>query len=592
MTTGCPEQKKPEFERSDMEQATTGQPGQKQPGRARTEPAEPEESGPRHSTPSEIQKPVRAGNRAASNQAAHLRIRDDWLARAVLNFAADGPDALMHASLLGSECPLDLCQTLLEISPDTSLPISARQSQARTQLDRAFIQGAIRWGRQINSKDMDRFRRVSTTWRSRVESVRNWDADRLKESLTDGGTLWVLTPTSDAWPSQLNDLSQRSDWAPPLCLWGRGNKDSLISCSKPVAVVGSRTCDLYGSYIAHEIGRQAALQGHLVVSGGAMGADAQAHWGALSARGEEYTGDTGSTVSVFAGGLKRMGPLRNRELFQAIERHGGALISEMHPETIPEGRRFLLRNRIIAALASTIVVAQARYRSGALNTATWGAELGREIYAAPGRIDTPENTGCNRLIHQGKATILISATDVSGICHAPHQPGTYPAMSSFQSANLEENAETAQSREETSVQTEKSPPKQEIAIKQQPMSKKVGSEFDKEFEPSKGNEDGLPPVEEIPPALEDLVEAGNSPHVDPEEVILKAVRSCRGKGEAATVDALTRKLEGSQFSGMTTSSEAGTVQLVLRLLGRLELEGKIETINGSAHLVKQNQASH
>ena len=373
---------------------------------------------------------------------------------------------------------------------------------------------------------------------------------------------------------------------------GQGNKDSLISCSKPVAVVGSRTCDLYGSYIAHEIGRQAAIQGHLVVSGGAMGADAQAHWGALSARGEEYTGDTGSTVAVFAGGLKRMGPLRNRELFQAIERHGGALISEMHPETIPEGRRFLLRNRIIAALASTIVVAQARYRSGALNTATWGAELGREIYAAPGRIDTPENTGCNRLIHQGKATILISATDVSGICHAPHQPGTYPAMSSFQSANLEENAETAQSREETSVQTEKSPPKQEIAIKQQPMSKKVGSEFDKEFEPSKGNEDGLPPVEEIPPALEDLVEAGNSPHVDPEEVILKAVRSCRVKGEAATVDALTRKLEGSRFSGMATSSHVDTVQLVLRHLGRLELEGKIETVNGSAHLVKQDQASH
>lgn len=592
MAAGCPEQKKPEFERSDMEQAATGQPEQKQPRRTGTIPEEPEEARPGHSSPTKIQRPVRAGNRPVGIQAAHLRIRDDWLARAVLNFAADGPDALMHASLLGSECPLDLCQTLLEISPDTSLPISARQSQARTQLDRAFIQGAIRWGRQINSKDMDRFRRVSTTWRSRVESVRNWDADRLKESLTDGGTLWVLTPTSDAWPSQLNDLAQRSDWAPPLCLWGRGNKDSLISCSKPVAVVGSRTCDLYGSYIAHEIGRQAAIQGHLVVSGGAMGADAQAHWGALAARGEEYTGDTGSTVAVFAGGLKRMGPLRNRELFQAIERHGGALISEMHPETIPEGRRFLLRNRIIAALASTIVVAQARYRSGALNTATWGAELGREIYAAPGRIDTPENTGCNRLIHQGKATILISATDVSGICHAPHQPGTYPAMSSFQSANLEENAETAQSREETSVQTEKSPPKQEIAIKQQPMSKKVGSEFDKEFEPSKGNEDGLPPVEEIPPALEDLVEAGNSPHVDPEEVILKAVRSCRVKGEAATVDALTRKLEGSRFSGMTTSSEAGTVQLVLRLLGRLELEGKIETVNGSAHLVKQNQASH
>ena len=592
MTAGCLKPKRPESERSDMEQSATRQSKQKQPGRTGSVPEEPEESGPAHSTPPEVQRPVQAGNRPAGSQTAHLKIRDDWLARAVLNFAADGPDALMHASLLGSECPLALCQTLLEISPDTSLPISARQSQARTQLDRAFIQGALRWGRQINGKDMDRFRRVSTTWRSRVESVRNWDADRLKKSLTEGGTLWVLTPTSDAWPSQLNDLSQRSDWAPPLCLWGKGNKDSLISCSKPVAVVGSRTCDLYGSYIAHEIGRQAATQGHLVVSGGAMGADAQAHWGALSARGEEYAGDTGLTVAVFAGGLKRMGPLRNQELFQAIERHGGALISEMHPETIPEGRRFLLRNRIIAALASTIVVAQARYRSGALNTANWGAELGREIYAAPGRIDTPENTGCNRLIHQGKATILISATDISGICHAPHQPGTYPAMNSFQSANLEENTEAAQSGEETSVQTEKSPPKQEITIKRQPLSKKVGSESDKEFEPSKGSEDGLPPLEEIPPALEYLAEEENSPHVDPEEVILKAIRSCRKKGEAATVDALTRKLEGSRFSGTASSSQAGTVQLVLRHLGRLELEGKIETVNGSAHLVKQNHASH
>lgn len=592
MAAGCPEQKKPEFERSDMAQAATGQPEQKQPGRTGTIPEEPEEARPGHSSPTKIQKPVRAGNRPVGIQAAHLRIRDDWLARAVLNFAADGPDALMHASLLGSECPLDLCQTLLEISPDTSLPISARQSQARTQLDRAFIQGAIRWGRQINGKDMDRFRRVSTAWRSRVESVRNWDADRLKESLTEGGTLWVLTPTSDTWPSQLNDLAQRSDWAPPLCLWGRGNKDSLISCSKPVAVVGSRTCDLYGSYIAHEIGRQAAIQGHLVVSGGAMGADAQAHWGALAARGEEYTSDAGSTVAVFAGGLKRMGPLRNRELFQAIERHGGALISEMHPETIPEGRRFLLRNRIIAALASTIVVAQARYRSGALNTATWGAELGREIYAAPGRIDTPENTGCNRLIHQGKATILISATDISGICHAPHQSGTYPVVGSFQSSDLEDDTGTAKSREDTSDQIEKSLPEQEIAVKRQPMSKKIGSKSNKELEPGKGSEDDLPPLEEIPPALEYLTEAENCPHVDPEEVILKAIRACCKKGEAATVDALIRALEGSRFSGMATSSQVDTVQLVLRHLGRLELEGKIETVNGSAHLVKQDQASH
>ena len=106
-----------------------------------------------------------------------------------------------------------------------------------------------------------------------------------------------------------------------------------------------------------------------------MGTDAAAHWGALNALHGRKPGCVGRTVAVFAGGLNHMGPARNRTLFERIESQGGALISELCPGTIPEARRFLLRNRIIAALSSTLVVAQARLRSGALNTAGWACEL-------------------------------------------------------------------------------------------------------------------------------------------------------------------------------------------------------------------------
>ena len=241
------------------------------------------------------------------------------------------------------------------------------------------------------------------------------DTDQVRTMMTGGGKFWVMTPDDPCWPGQVDDLARRSDWAPPLCLWGRGNPEALICCDHPLAVVGSRACDEYGRSIAHQIARQAAGQGHLVVSGGAMGTDAAAHWGALAAGG-------GRTVAVFAGGLLHMGPKRNSRLFENIEADGGALISELPPGTIPEARRFLLRNRIIAALASDIVVAQARHRSGALNTANWGVELGRRVLAAPGRIDQPENTGCNRLIHEGKAELLLSASDIQDICHPAHAP--------------------------------------------------------------------------------------------------------------------------------------------------------------------------
>lgn len=103
----------------------------------------------------------------------------------------------------------------------------------------------------------------------------------------------------------------------------------------------------------------------------------------------------------------------------------GALVSELCPGTIPEARRFLSRNRIIAALSSTLVVTQARLRSGALNTVNWGNELQRDIHAVPGNIDMPGNSGCNRLIQEQRATIVCSVADMDDVWHAPHPPESF-----------------------------------------------------------------------------------------------------------------------------------------------------------------------
>ncbi|MBT1167289.1 DNA-processing protein DprA [Bifidobacterium simiarum] len=354
----------------------------------------------------------------------------DAMARAVLTFATDGPDALMYALLKGAEnatqaLTLVLRSTLAE--PPWWLVGADREGfpDNDRMLERLFIVGTAKWGRRVGPKELESFRHALTRWRDRLLRLPLGDYGALAGVMTHDDQ-WIITPESPCWPHQLTDLAIRSDWAPPLCLWGMGDPSSLVSCEAPVAVVGSRDANDYGRFVARNAGLHAARDGHLLVSGGAMGADAAAHWGALAARRERENGDdpdrAGRTVAVFAGGLDHRGPARNLPLFDAMLAERGALVSEMPPGTIPEARRFLLRNRIIAALSDVIIVAQARHRSGALSTATWAAEMSRKVYAAPGDIDEPFNTGCNRLIHEGKAILLHSATDIGECCHPSHLP--------------------------------------------------------------------------------------------------------------------------------------------------------------------------
>lgn len=337
------------------------------------------------------------------------------VSRALLTHCIDSADALMFATMKGSGGATEVARLLCAIhAGDTG----------RDDLERLFARGLVRWGRRVTPSAIQAFRKALVCWLTRLDTLPCLDTEPLGDHFTNHGTLWIIAPHSPWWPTQLDDLSIRKDWAPPLCLWGRGDVDALVSCPHPVAIVGSRGCDDYGREVARELGRSAADAGHLVVSGGAMGTDAAAHWGAIEAMGQRFDDASrrrcGRTIAVFAGGLDHIGPRVNDRLFARILEHGGALVSELCPDAIPEPRRFLLRNRIIAALATTIVVTQARRRSGALNTANWAADLGRDVHAVPGDITAPRNAGCNRLIHESKATILCTTEAIDDICHAPH----------------------------------------------------------------------------------------------------------------------------------------------------------------------------
>lgn len=367
------------------------------------------------------------------------------LARATLTFCLDGAEPMMQALVEGAGGPVAALRLLSAAEDGPSfgwlddgetgdgtpeagagfLPLGAEDD-----LTAAFLSGARTTGRRVTSRGLAAFRSSARRWASRLAQLPSTDRRTLSSWFTVDGAQWIVAPHHRCWPRQLDDLSQRTEWTAPLCLWGLGDPLALVGCPAPVAIVGSRGADDYGRAVARDAAYRMALQGHLVVSGGAMGVDAAAHRGALEAAED---GGEGRTAAVFAGGLSHRGPSRNARLFDAIGARGGAMVSELCPGTVPEARRFLLRNRIIAALASVVLVAQARLRSGALNTAGWACELGRVTTAVPGDITMPANAGCNRAIRDGKALLLSCVDDLDALCHAPHGgmcPGEGPQTTS------------------------------------------------------------------------------------------------------------------------------------------------------------------
>lgn len=205
----------------------------------------------------------------------------------------------------------------------------------------------------------------------------------------------VLTWEDEAYPRRLKEIDQ-----PPPVLYLRGNL--LPEDEWAVAIVGTRGITAYGRQVTAEITSVLARRGVTVISGLARGIDAEAHKAALNAGGR--------TLAVLGSGVDQIYPPEHRQLADQIIA-SGALMSDYAPGTPPDGVNFPPRNRIISGLSMAVIVIEAGERSGALITAEFAADQGREVFAVPGNINAPKSVGCNRLIHQG-ARPLLTPEDV------------------------------------------------------------------------------------------------------------------------------------------------------------------------------------
>ena len=207
-----------------------------------------------------------------------------------------------------------------------------------------------------------------------------------------------ITPEDNDWPISLADLA-----TPPIGLVIAGDRSVLLKLDKSISIVGSRQPTNYGLQLSYSLASQASLAQLVVVSGGAYGIDTASHQGALSVGG--------LSIAVLAGGINRLYPLENQKLFKDITK-SGLLISEVMPNIESKPYRFLIRNRLIAALSRSTVVVEAKFISGSIRTARDAAEIFRPVFAIPGPVTSPLSEGCHRLIAERVADIATSLDEI------------------------------------------------------------------------------------------------------------------------------------------------------------------------------------
>jgi DNA processing protein len=215
------------------------------------------------------------------------------------------------------------------------------------------------------------------------------DLDRYLAQIAAQG-IQILTWEDDLYPPQLKEIDQ-----PPPVLYVRGQLTAEDAWA--IAVVGTRRVTAYGRQVTEELASFLAANGLTVVSGLARGVDAIAHQAAIKAGGR--------TVAVLGCGVDRVYPPEHAQLAEKICAHG-ALISDYAPGTPPDASNFPPRNRIISGLSKATVVVEAGETSGALITAQFAIDQGREVFAVPGNIYAPQSKGTNRLIAQGARPLL------------------------------------------------------------------------------------------------------------------------------------------------------------------------------------------
>lgn len=286
--------------------------------------------------------------------------------------------------------------------------------------------------------------RVRSIGEDTAEAIAKWEttvdlAGELRRIQEFGCS--VLTQDDADYPDPLRQI-----YDPPVVLYLKG---ALSARDKnAVAMVGSRTTTHYGVEVARKLAYQLAYVGVTVVSGGARGIDTAAHQGALSAKGR--------TLCVLGTGLNIVFPPENKDLFDRIAENG-AVLTQFPFNRNGDRQTFAIRNRIVAGMTLGTVVVEANLTSGALITANFATEYGRQVFAVPGRIDSPRSKGCHELIKKG-AKLCEGAEDVlsefeylfpaSNRPPSPAETGVLPAL---ELGPNEQKVYDALSREETSV---------------------------------------------------------------------------------------------------------------------------------------------
>ena len=229
------------------------------------------------------------------------------------------------------------------------------------------------------------------------QQIMDRPVEELELEISNAGGVFI-TPEDNDWPIALADLA-----TPPIGLVIVGDRSILSKLDKSISIVGSRQPTDYGLQLSYSLASQASLAGLVVVSGGAYGIDTACHKGALSVGG--------LCIAVLAGGINKLYPLENQKLFRNITK-SGLLISEVMPNIESKPYRFLIRNRLIAALSRSTVVVEAKFISGSIRTARDAAEMFRPVFAIPGPVTSALSEGCHRLIAERVADIATSLDEI------------------------------------------------------------------------------------------------------------------------------------------------------------------------------------
>lgn len=276
----------------------------------------------------------------------------------------------------------------------------------------------------ILSASKDRLRAVRGIGEDTAEAIAGWenaiDLSAELQRIKDYGA-HVLISEDEEYPAHLREI-----YDPPIVLYVKGRL--LPQDKNSVALVGSRMTTHYGIEVARKLAYQLGYVGVTVVSGGARGIDTAAHQGALNAKAR--------TVAALGTGLNIIFPAENAELFERIAAQG-AVITQFPFNRKADKQTFPIRNRIVAGMTLGTVVVEANLTSGALITSNFATEYGRQVFAVPGRIDSPRSKGCHELIKKG-AKLCESAEDIlsefeylfppSNRPAAPNESGTLPAL--------------------------------------------------------------------------------------------------------------------------------------------------------------------